>query len=57
MAVVKFALFQAHRNKIHRYERLLRTHLTDTERTFIEARLSEERAALRPIDQEQPNMR
>lgn len=42
----KIALLQAHRNNIRRYHRLLKTHLTDVERRYIEYRLSEEQAAL-----------
>jgi hypothetical protein len=51
MAIVEYALCQAHRNNIKRYERLLDTQLTDIERDFIDIRLSEERAALRIADQ------
>jgi hypothetical protein len=51
MAIVEYALCQAHRNNIKRYERLLDTNLTDIERNFIDIRLSEERAALRIVDQ------
>lgn len=40
------ALIHAHRNNIRRYQRLLKTHLTDVERQYIEARLSEEQAVL-----------
>ncbi|WP_407154685.1 hypothetical protein [Bradyrhizobium sp. STM 3557] len=47
MAVVETALWQAHRNNINRYERLLETYLTDMERNFVELRLWEERTALR----------
>jgi hypothetical protein len=50
MAIVEYALCQAHRNNIERYERLLRTHLTDIERDYIELRLSEERDALQFVD-------
>ncbi len=42
----KIALIQAHRNNIWRYQRLLRTRLTDVERQYIKVRLSEEEAAL-----------
>ena len=38
--------FVCERN-IERYEKLLKSHLTDMERDFIERRLSEERQALR----------
>ena len=40
------ATIRAHRNNIHRYRRLLRTRLTAVERSFIERRMSEERADL-----------
>jgi len=40
------ARLRAHRNNIHRYRRLLRTRLTDTERAFIMRRLDEEQTAL-----------
>jgi hypothetical protein len=42
----KLARLRTHRNNISRYRRLLKTHLTDCERQFIERRLSEERSAL-----------
>ncbi|CCE06808.1 hypothetical protein BRAS3843_1830022 [Bradyrhizobium sp. STM 3843] len=42
---------QSHRNNINRYERLLKTYLTDIERNFIELRLWEEQVALRQINQ------
>ena len=35
-----------HRANIEKYERLLKTHLTDVERAFIWQRLEEERRAL-----------
>ena len=57
MAFVEFELSQTRRNNISRYERLLKTYLTDIERNFIELRLWEEQVALRHIDQNQPNMR
>jgi hypothetical protein len=40
------ARIHAHRNNIYRYERLLKTRLSDLERQFIERRLSEEQAAV-----------
>jgi hypothetical protein len=52
MAVLETALCQACRNNISRYERLLKTHLTDLERNFVELRLWEERSALRVLDRE-----
>jgi len=42
---------ETHRNNINRYERLLKTYLTDIERNFIELRLREEHVALRQINQ------
>lgn len=39
-------LIAAHRGNIRRYRRLLRTHLTELERTFVARRLDEEKAAL-----------
>jgi len=36
------AKFRAHRNNVDRYQRLLRTRLTDLEQEFIEKRLREE---------------
>jgi hypothetical protein len=53
MAIVEYALCQAHRNNITRYERLLKTYLTDIERDFIEVRLSEAKDALSLLDQGQ----
>jgi hypothetical protein len=46
---LRFEKIAAHRNNIRRYRRLLRTHLTDLERQFIERRLEEERQALRKL--------
>jgi hypothetical protein len=57
MAFVEFEVCQTHRNNISRYERLLKTYLTDIERNFIELRLWEEQVALRHIDQKQLDMR
>jgi hypothetical protein len=37
---------RAHRKNIQRYRRLLRTHLTELERSYVERRLAEEKAAL-----------
>ena len=36
----------AHRANMRRYARLLRTHLTDLERSFVLSRMDEEKAAL-----------
>jgi len=46
------ARLRAHRNNIHRYRRLLRTRLTDTERAFIMRRLDEEQSALEELSSE-----
>jgi hypothetical protein len=43
------ARLRAHRNNIHRYRRLLKTQLTDLERSYIERRLIEEEAAMRSL--------
>jgi hypothetical protein len=40
------ALMRAHRSNINRYQRLLRTRLSEFERQYIERRLSEERSAM-----------
>lgn len=47
-----FARIRAHRNNIHRYRSLLKTHLSDLERQFIERRLSEETASLEALTSE-----
>jgi hypothetical protein len=39
----------AHQANIERYRKLLRTHLTDTERAFVERRLNEEQRALHQL--------
>ena len=49
---LKAKLQFAHRENIDRYQRLLKTRLTVTERNFIERRLGEEEAALLEIVQE-----
>ncbi len=38
----KFALLRRHQQNIERYQRLLKTKLTDLESEFLEKRLSEE---------------
>ena len=43
------ARIRAHRNNIHRYQRLLKTKLSQLERNFIERRLAEERSALEAL--------
>lgn len=45
-ALSKFVCYQ----NIARYERLLKTHLTDLERDFIERRITEEKHALRSAE-------
>jgi hypothetical protein len=50
MPAVGFALSRAHSMNIERYHRLLKTHLTDVERDYIEWRLSQEQAALAAVD-------
>lgn len=46
MLDVNLARIRAHRNNIHRYQRLLRTKLSELERRFVEGRLADEQAAL-----------
>ena len=46
------ARLRAHRNNIHRYRRLLATHLSDLERAYIERRLQEERASVEALSQD-----
>ncbi|OSI72322.1 hypothetical protein BSZ21_07530 [Bradyrhizobium canariense] len=46
MKAEQSARTQAYQNNIQRYRRLLRTRLTEFERTFIEKRLSEELSEL-----------
>ena len=55
MPNAKEALMEAHRNNIRRYNRLLRTHLTDVERSYVQSRLSEEKSALQSVFEQ--NMR
>ena len=43
------ARIRAHRNNIHRYRRLLKTRLSQLERSFIERRLAEEKSALEAL--------
>ena len=45
----KLARLRTHRNNIDRYRRLLKTRLTELERQYIEARLSEEQSALEKL--------
>jgi hypothetical protein len=55
MLNAKEALMEAHRNNIRRYNNLLRTHLTDVERSYVQSRLSEEKSALQSVFEQ--NMR
>jgi hypothetical protein len=43
------ARLRAHRNNIHRYRRLLKTQLTDLDRSYVEGRLIEEQAAMKSL--------
>jgi hypothetical protein len=45
----ELALLRTHRNNISRYQRLLKTELTEFERQFIERRLAEERSAIEQL--------
>jgi hypothetical protein len=47
-------LVTAHRRNIHRYKRLLRTHLTDLERSFVLRRMNEEKSALTDLLRKRP---
>ena len=49
MTEVTLERLRAHRNNIHRYERLLATNLSDLERDFIRRRLGEERARVEAL--------
>ena len=49
MTDVGTALINAYRNNIHRYNRLLQTHLTDIERQYIQARLLDHQSAIRAL--------
>ena len=42
----------AHQANIERYRKIIKTHLTEVERQFIERRLAEEQQALRQIARE-----
>jgi hypothetical protein len=44
-------LITAHRGNIRRYQRLLRTHMTNLERSFVLRRIEEERSAIRDLQQ------
>jgi hypothetical protein len=43
------ARLNAHRNNVARYQRLLKTPLSDLERHFIEDRLTEEKSAIESL--------
>ena len=45
----KLTVLRSHRNNISRYRRLLKTHLTELEREYVERRLSEEQLALETL--------
>ncbi|MCK1288431.1 hypothetical protein IVB41_31465 [Bradyrhizobium sp. 44] len=45
----ELALLRGHRSNISRYQRLLKTELTEFERRFIERRVSEERSAIEKV--------
>lgn len=44
---------RAHQNNIRRYRRLLATHLTDLERSYIERRLNEEQTSVKTLLREE----
>ena len=46
MTEIDVVRMQVHQRNIDRYRRLLRTKLTDLERSYVERRLAEERQAL-----------
>jgi hypothetical protein len=52
MTDVTLERLRAHRNNIHRYQRLLTTRLSDLERGYIQRRLGEERARVEALLQE-----
>jgi hypothetical protein len=49
MSELDAILISAHRGNMRRYQRLLRTHLTELERAFVLRRLDEEKSALRDL--------
>src|SRR4029078_7837194 len=49
MLDVNLERLRAHQKNIDRYRRLLATHLSDLERSYIERRLSEEQACLKGL--------
>jgi hypothetical protein len=52
MTQENMARLRAHRNNVHRYQKLLATRLSDLERGYIERRLSEEQASVEALLQE-----
>ena len=46
----RVARLQAHQNNIDRYQGLLKTSLSETEKQYLEKRLSEERFAIAMLD-------
>jgi hypothetical protein len=46
----RIARLQAHQNNIDRYQGLLKTRLSETEKQYLEQRLSEERFAIAMLD-------
>ena len=51
MSELSKALIFAYRTNVDRYQRMLKTHLADNEREFIERRLAEDEQALLEIIQ------
>lgn len=49
MADAGSALMKAYLNNIERYHRLLQTHLTEVEREYIHARLSDHQSAIKAV--------
>ena len=49
MSAIGCTLSQAHGKNIDRYHRLLKTPLTDVERSYVEWRLSQEQSALEAL--------
>ncbi|WP_244374931.1 hypothetical protein [Nitrobacter winogradskyi] len=50
-ADLRAASMRAHRNNIRRYQRILKTDLTELERQFVVRRLAQERSAIRNLAQ------
>jgi hypothetical protein len=46
----KAALLRAHENNIHRYQRLLKTKLSEAEVQYLEKRLAEERSTIAMLE-------